>query len=85
MRISPENFIVSSIKVEDGICIIQIPVPVLQNLPEDEYTQNLILWSLAESLYSLEYIHEIRLLTDGEDLEYFGSVPVSSIATRPQG
>lgn len=85
IRIIPEDFIVSSIKVEDGVCLIQLPASVLQNLPEDEYTQNLILWSLAESLYSLEYIHEIRLLTDGEELEYFGNVPVSSIAERPQG
>lgn len=85
IRIIPEDFIVSSIKVEDGVCLIQLPVSVLQNLPADEYTQNLILWSLAESLYSLDYIHEIRLLADGEELEYFGNVPVSSIAERPQG
>ena len=85
VSVIPEDFIISSIKVEDGVCLIHIPMPVLQNLPEDEYTQNLILWSLAESLYSLEYINEIRLLTDGEELDYFGNIPVSIIAQRPQG
>ena len=85
MSIIPEDFIISSIKVEDGVCLIHIPAPVLQNLPADEYTQNLILWSLAESLYSLEYINEIRLLTDGAELEFFGNIPVDIIAERPQG
>lgn len=84
ISVIPEDFIVSSIKVEDGVCLIQLPASVLQNLPEDEYTQNLILLSLAESLYSLDYIQEIRLLTDGEELEYFGNVPVNSITERPQ-
>lgn len=85
LRVIPEDFTISSIKTEDGVCVIHLPMQTLQTLPSDEYTQNLILWSLAESLYSLDYIHEIRLLVDGEELEYFGSVPVSSIATRPQG
>ncbi len=85
LRIIPEDFTISSIKTEDGVCVIHLSAQTLQTLPPDEYTQNLILWSLAESLYSLDYIHEIRLLVDGEELEYFGNVPVSSIATRPQG
>ena len=85
LRVIPEDFTISSIKTEDGVCVIHLPTQTLQTLPPDEYTQTLILWSLAESLYSLDYIHEIRLLVDGEELEYFGTVPVSSIATRPQG
>ena len=85
VNVIPEDFQISSIKVEDGICRINLPAASLQTLPQDEYTQNLILWSLAESLYSLEYIQEIRLLADGEELEKFGSVPVSSIGERPQG
>ena len=81
----PDDFQISSIKVENGICRINLLSSVLQNLPQDEYTQNLILWSLAESLYSLDYIREIRLMADGEELEKFGSVPVTSIGERPQG
>lgn len=85
VSVIPEDFIISSIKVEDGVCRVNLPAATLQTLPPDEYTQNLILWSLAESLYSLDYIREIRLLTDGEELEKFGSVPVASIGERPQG
>ena len=85
ISVIPEDFIISSIKVEDGVCRINLPAASLQILPEDEATQNLILWSLAESLYSLEYIEEIRLMMDGEELERFGSVPVASIEERAQG
>ena len=84
-RVIPESFIVGPVKTEDGICLIHLPPQTIQTLPEDELTQSMILWSLSESLYSLEYIQGIRLLVDGEELEYFGSVPVSSITERPQG
>ena len=54
-------------------------------LPADEQAQRMILWSLADSLYSLDPVTEIRLLADGEELELFGNIPVESIAVRPQG
>ena len=85
VSVIPKDFTVISIKVEDGVCFIHFPSASLQLLPEDEAQQNLILWSLAESLYSLSYIDEIRMLADGEELEYFGAIPVDSIAQRPQG
>ncbi len=84
-RVIPEDFVVGSVKTENGICRIHLPQQTMQSLPEDEYTQSMILWSLSESLYSLDYIQGIRLLADGEELEYFGSVPVSGITERPQG
>ncbi|MBR3704450.1 MAG: GerMN domain-containing protein [Oscillospiraceae bacterium] len=84
-RVIPEDFSVNSVKTEDGVCLIHLAPHTLQTLPDDEFTQNMILWTLAESLYSLEYIDAIRFLVDGEELEYFGSVPVASIAERPQG
>lgn len=81
----PEGFSVISVKVEDGVCFIHIPSGSMELLPEDEVTQNLILWSLAESLYSLPHVDAIRMLVEGEELEYFGMIPVESIAERPQG
>lgn len=85
VSVIPDDFLISSIKVEDGVCRIHLPAATLQSLPQDEYSQNLILWSLAESLYSLDYIQEIRLMTDNGELERFGLVPVASIAKRAQG
>ncbi|MBR2131070.1 MAG: GerMN domain-containing protein [Oscillospiraceae bacterium] len=79
----PEDFLISSIKVENGICRINLPASSLDRLPTDEDTQKLILCSLAQSLYSLSHIQEIHLLMDGTELEKFGLVSTSMIAERP--
>ena len=54
-------------------------------LPEDEESQKQILWSLADSLYSIESVEELRLLADGEELTRFGAVSVDTVRTRPKG
>ncbi len=73
------------VRVDNGVCYVSLPAASLELLPEEAQVQRMILWSLAESLYSLEPIEEIRLLVDGEALEFFGQVPVESIAVRAQG
>lgn len=45
----------------------------------------MILWSLSDSLYSMEKVEGLRFLVDGQELLRFGSVPVDSVLTRPQG
>ena len=84
-RAIPEGFAVNYVRVENGVCYVSLPAASLAMLPEDEETQRMILWSLADSLYTLDSIEEIRLLADGEELEFFGAVPVADISVRPQG
>lgn len=84
-RAIPEGFAVNYVRVDSGVCYVSLPAASLELLPEEEQSQRMILWSLAESLYSIESIEEIRLLVDGEALEFFGQVPVESIAVRAQG
>ena len=81
----PEGFGVNSVWVADGVCYLNLSAQSLAELPEDQEAQRLILWSFAESIYSLETVDSLRLLSDGEELTYFGSIPVESVATRPQG
>lgn len=81
-RVIPEDFVVNAIRVDSGICYINLPPASLATLPEDEETQRLIFRSLAESLYSLETVQSIRLLSDGEELTLFGQVPVEEYAQR---
>ena len=63
---------------------MSLPASSLDMLPADEQAQRMILWSLADSLYSLDPVTEIRLLADGEELELFGNIPVESVAVRPR-
>ena len=81
----PEGFGVIGVWVTDGVCYLNLSSESLAELPEDEETQRLILWSFAESLYSLETVESLWLLSDGEELTHFGSIPVESVAVRPQG
>lgn len=85
LRVIPEGFAVNYVRVDNGVCYVSLPALSLETLPEEEWAQRMILWSLADSLYSIDSIVEIRLLADGEELERFGQVPVDMIAARPQG
>ena len=81
----PDDFTVNSIRVDSGVCYVNLSSASLASLPEDEDQQRLILWSLSDSLYSIDTVEELRLLADGEALERFGSIPVESVATKPKG
>lgn len=81
----PEDFMINSIRVDEGICYVNISQESLATLPQEEASQRLILWSLADSLYSVETINELRLVSNGEELTHFGLVPVDTVAVRPQG
>ncbi len=85
LRAVPEGFAINYVRVDSGVCYLSLPASSLALLPQDGQTQQMILWSLADSLYSIDSVEEIRLLADGEELKLFGSVPVESIAVRPQG
>ena len=84
-QVIPEELQVSFVRVDGGVCYLNLSAASLKALPEDPDRQQKILWSLAHSLYSLEAVEELRLLADGEELSQFGSVSLESIAARPQG
>lgn len=81
----PEDFAVISVRVEDNICYLNLSPAALDLLPPDAEAQRLALWSLADSLYSMDSVQELHLLAGGVDLEYFGSIPVEIVAFRPMG
>jgi germination protein M len=83
--VTPEGFTVSSVHVEGNVCYLSVPRSALESLPEDEDAQWRLLWSLSQSIYSLEAVEELKLLCEGEELTLFGSVPTERVATRPQG
>ena len=80
----PERFTISSIKVEDGICRINLPAHSINSLPDNEHSQRMILHSLTQSLYSLDSIREIRFSMDGVEIQKFGKISLSDVAKRPR-
>ena len=81
----PEGFQVASIHVENGVCYVNLPAASLELLPEDAAAQEQILWSLAESLYSINSIEELRFLSDGAGLTKFGEISLETVGSRPKG
>ena len=85
VRVIPEDFQINFVRVENGVCTLSISASSLEALPEDVQRQQLILWSLADSLYSIDAISSLRLLSGGQELASFGAVPVEIVAARPAG
>lgn len=81
----PEDFMINAIRADEGVCYVNISQESLASLPQEEAYQRLILWSLSDSLYSVDTIRELRLVSGGEELTHFGAIPVEEVAVRPQG
>lgn len=81
----PKGFQFSSLRIENGTGYIGVPGSSLALLPEEEALQRQILWSIADSFYSIPWVSSLRLMSEGEELTRFGSVPTEEIAKRPQG
>ena len=82
LPVFPADFPINSVRVENGVCHVNIPAASMELLPEDEAVQRLMLQSLVESLHSLDTVQTVRLLVDGEELELFGAVPVEEVIRR---
>lgn len=80
----PENFVINGIWVESRTCYLSLSSRVVERLPEDKESQELILASIANSIYSMDRVDELRLLVDGVESDTFGQVFVTSYTFRPE-
>lgn len=84
-KVIPDAFEINTVRVENGICYVNLPKSSLDLLPEDVAVQEQILWSLSESIYSIETVTELRFLMDGAEMSRFGSVSLTSVGSPPKG
>ncbi len=80
----PENFVINGIWVESRTCYLSLSSRVVERLPEDKESQELILASIANSIYSMDGVDELRLLVDGVESDTFGQVFVTPYTFRPE-
>ena len=59
----PEGFSVLSVRVEEGICYLNLPQSAMDLLPSDE---NVTIYGFANSLCQLEDVNEVWFFVDGE-------------------
>ena len=80
----PEEFVVNGIRVEDEVCYLNLPGEALEKLPEGSKEQELLIRSIAKSIYSMGTVEEICILADGVELEHIGLVDLDLIRFRPR-
>ncbi len=71
----PEGFQVTSVRLEESTCYVDLPSAALPGLPE-EADLSLALRALADSLLSLRAVEEVRYLVDGEFASAYGGAAV---------
>ena len=71
----PEGFQVTSVRLEEDTCYVDLPTVALSAMPEDAQL-DAALQALADSLLSLQAVAEVRYLVDGEYAAVYGSAPV---------
>ena len=71
----PEGFQVTSVRLEESTCYVDLPTAALPGLPE-EADLSLALRALADSLLSLRAVEEVRYLVDGEFASAYGGAAV---------
>lgn len=71
----PEGFQVTSVRLEESTCYVDLPTAALPDLPE-EADLSLALRALADSLLSLQTVEEVRYLVDGEFASAYGGAAV---------
>lgn len=76
LPILPEGFRVKSVWLEEDVCYANLSSGHLELVGQSENLQTAI-DAIARSLCSLESVHEVRFLVDGDFAVYYGTADVS--------
>ncbi len=74
----PEKLEVNASWMAEGICYVDLSRALLENMPETPAEQELLISSIVDSLCSLDAIHQVQILVDGETISWYGSVDLSN-------
>ncbi len=75
----PAEVEVYSARVEGGVCYADFSAALLEQVPETEEEQRLVLRSVVESLCSLGHVQAVQLLVEGAPLTTYGQVDVTAL------
>lgn len=73
----PEGTELRSVHLEDGICYVDLTQALLDGLPEGEDAQNLLVYSIVNTLGNLNTVSAVCLLVEGKPLSRLGQVDLS--------
>lgn len=73
----PEGAALLSVGVDDGVCFVNFSGEFLTLAPESEAEQNLLLYSVVDTMGNLGAVRAVQLLVDGERIPEFGGQEAS--------
>lgn len=68
----PDENTLLGVWMDDGVCYINFSGAFLEQAPEEPAEQNLLLYSVVDTLGNLESVSAVQLLVEGERLPEFG-------------
>ncbi len=81
----PAGFTIRSVRVEDGVCWLNILSDSMALLPEAAADQEIVLQAISRTFLALESVQELRLLVDGTETDFFGQVHMAPYSVLPAG
>lgn len=81
----PEGVEVYSTHTDDGLCVVDLSAAFWEAVPEDPREQTLMVWSIVNTLCSLETVDSVRLLAEGEERAAYGGVDLTEPLTADDG
>lgn len=77
----PEGLEVYSARTDDGICTVDLSEVFLEAAPDDAGEQALIVYSIVNTLCSLETVESVRFMVEGEEVSRYGQLDLSQPLT----
>lgn len=75
----PEETSLLSAHLEDGVCYVDFSAELVEQMPEGEDAQTLVLYSLADTLGNLESVESVVLRVEGETMTRYGMVEFGGV------
>ena len=76
-QILPADLKVLSARQEGRVCYVDLSGVFLEQVPQEEWQQQLVLDSLVNTLCSLENVEQVQILVEGQPLEWYGDILVT--------
>ncbi len=70
----PEGTEIRSVRLEDGVCVVDLSQALLDGLPEGEEQQTLLIYSIVDTLGNLSSVDSVILQVEGAPLTRLGEV-----------
>lgn len=74
LRLIPAGTELLELRLDDGVCEVNLSAAFVEGCPPDRVGQELLLYSLVNTLGSLETVSEVALWVEGERLTRYGEV-----------